>query len=279
MSASPALPLLRWPWAARPSSSPPPPPECRLGSGARPPLSRPSTPPRRRPSAAPSCSTSPPTWARARRRSTPRSRRPSPRRLPTRSRAARSRRPRRTPSRRSSPTRRRAPCPPRPTARAARRRPRPERRLVQLFGRRRATEAAHQLLDELARLGVGHQPLLHLLGGSADLRVGHEALRHGLEARRHVPHRGLLCDLDQDGLTGRGRDRLRLCPHHLDPFAAKALALEPAVTELRPQAIQRRVELGEVDGSRHGDEITTRPTCPRTWPRPGRGSARRPPCA
>ena len=47
---------------------------------------------------------------------------------------------------------------------------------------RRSAEAAHQLLEQLACLGVGHQPLLHLLGRPADIRVAHEPLRHGLEA-------------------------------------------------------------------------------------------------
>src|SRR6202162_1044711 len=50
----------------------------------------------------------------------------------------------------------------------------------------RGPETAHQLLEELAGLGVGHQALLHLLGRAPDVRVRHQPLGHGLEAGRHV---------------------------------------------------------------------------------------------
>src|SRR5579859_4471496 len=106
-----------------------------------------------------------------------------------------------------------------------------DRKLVDWFGW--PTEAAHQLLEQLARLGVGHQLLLHLLRRAPDLRVGHEALGHGLEASRHVLHRALLRHLEQDRLARGRHHRLGLGTDHLDPFAPQALALQAAVAELR----------------------------------------------
>ena len=98
---------------------------------------------------------------------------------------------------------------------------------------------------------MGHQPLLHLLGRAADVRIAHEPLGHRLEARGHVLHRSLLGDLQKDRLAGGGDHCLRLGPHHVDALAAQALALETTVAQLRAQTIQGEMQLRHVHRPRH----------------------------
>src|SRR5438445_12003899 len=64
-----------------------------------------------------------------------------------------------------------------------------------------------------------------------------------------------MCDLDQDRLAGRRGNRLDLDSDHLDPFTAETLAFQAAMTELRAQAVERRVKVGEVDRSRHAANL------------------------
>lgn len=144
---------------------------------------------------------------------------------------------------------------------------------------RKVAELAHQLLEELAGFGVGHQLLLHLLRGTADLGVAEEALRHPLEARRHILHGCLLRHLDEDGLAGGGDHGLRLRADHLDPFATEALALETAVAHLRAKAIERDVKLRHIGGTGHRPQITRASSSPRTWTRSARRTFGRSPCA
>ena len=118
-------------------------------------------------------------------------------------------------------------------------------------------EPAHQLFDQAPGVWVGHHPVLHRLGGTPDLGIAHQTLGHPLELRRHVLHRGLLGDLEENRLAGRRGHRLDLGPDHLDALAAEAFAFHAAVADLPAQAVEGGVDLGEVDRMRAHSALYT----------------------
>src|SRR5437879_4810111 len=96
--------------------------------------------------------------------------------------------------------------------------------------------------SSMSRRASGSDMTRSCIASAAQLRIAEEPLSHALEAARHVLHGGFLGDLHEDRLAGCRGHRFDLAANHLDPFAAQAFALEPAVAELPAEAVEGSVD-------------------------------------